>query len=115
MSQNNTSGGALTAALPPETDMKIPALTLPTPWQTVLFYNYGYVSTERLAKVLECDTATVEREAERDVPARERKMIPLYASPAAAGFAAPETAAAISADSSPVEASTPGMRAETGR
>ena len=33
--------------------------------------------------------ATVEREAERDVPARERRMIPLYASPAAAGFAAP--------------------------
>ena len=33
--------------------------------------------------------AAVEREAERDLPARERKVIPLYASPAAAGFAAP--------------------------
>ena len=33
--------------------------------------------------------AAVQREAENDMPAREKRMIPLYASPAAAGFAAP--------------------------
>ena len=33
--------------------------------------------------------AAVQRESESEVPAREKRMIPLYASPAAAGFAAP--------------------------
>ena len=33
--------------------------------------------------------AAVQREAENDMPTREKRMIPLYASPAAAGFAAP--------------------------
>lgn len=33
--------------------------------------------------------AAVQREAESDLPVREKRMIPLYASPAAAGFAAP--------------------------
>ena len=43
---------------------------------------------QTVRSVMEGFTA-VQREAERDVPVREKRMIPLYASPAAAGFAAP--------------------------
>ncbi|MBR2646622.1 MAG: hypothetical protein IKD47_03600 [Clostridia bacterium] len=38
---------------------------LPTKWQSVIFRNYGYVSTEKIAQVLGCDVATIEREAAR--------------------------------------------------
>jgi len=51
--------------LPEIKKVKMPSLTLPTVWQTVIFRNYGYVYTERLAKVLSCDNETVEREARR--------------------------------------------------
>lgn len=37
----------------------------PTKWQTVIFRNYGFVDTANLARVLGCDTATVEEEARR--------------------------------------------------
>ena len=45
--------------------VKLPTLTLPSAWQTVIFRNYGYVKTERIAEVLGCDTKTVISEAER--------------------------------------------------
>ena len=51
--------------LPQIRQVKLPTLTLPTAWQTVIFRNYGYVPTERIAKVLECDEETVLREAHR--------------------------------------------------
>ena len=51
--------------LPEIRNVKLPSLTLPTAWQTVIFRNYGYVPTERIAKVLECDEETVLREALR--------------------------------------------------
>ena len=37
----------------------------PTKWQTVIFRNYGYVATEKIAKTLRCDKTTVEAEARR--------------------------------------------------
>ena len=37
----------------------------PKPFQTVIFRNYGYVATERIARVLSCDVETVEAEAKR--------------------------------------------------
>lgn len=40
-------------------------LSLPTRWQTVIFRNYGYVSAEKIAKVLGCEEQTVREEAER--------------------------------------------------
>ena len=51
--------------LPQIKRVKLPSLTLPTAWQTVIFRNYGYVRCERIAAVLGCDVATVEREAAR--------------------------------------------------
>jgi len=45
--------------------VKLPTLTLPTAWQTVIFRNYGYVPTERIADVLGCDEPTVRAEAAR--------------------------------------------------
>ena len=51
--------------IPEIKDVKVPSLTLPTAWQTVIFRNYGYVRNERIARVLECDEDTVEREAKR--------------------------------------------------
>ena len=40
-------------------------MTFPTAWQAVIFRNYGYVRTERIAKTLECDEQTVVAEAKR--------------------------------------------------
>lgn len=37
----------------------------PTPWQTVIFRNYGYVQTCKLASVLRCDECVIEEEARR--------------------------------------------------
>ena len=51
--------------LPQIKKVKLPVLTLPTAWQTVIFRNYGYVPTERIAKVLDCDEETVRTEAAR--------------------------------------------------
>ncbi|MBQ3012849.1 MAG: hypothetical protein IJD74_04845 [Clostridia bacterium] len=51
--------------LPPIKKVKNPILDLPTAWQTVIFRNYGYVRTERIAEVLGCDVATVDAEAKR--------------------------------------------------
>ena len=51
--------------LPVEKKVKLPSLTLPTAWQTVIFRNYGYVRTERIASTLLCDADTVKAEAER--------------------------------------------------
>ena len=51
--------------IPEIKDVKVPSLTLPTAWQTVIFRNYGYVRNERIARVLECDEDAVEREAKR--------------------------------------------------
>lgn len=51
--------------LPEIKKVKMPSLTLPTAWQTVIFRNFGYVKTERIAKVLGCDLETVRSEAKR--------------------------------------------------
>ena len=51
--------------LPILKQVKLPSLTLPTAWQTVIFRNYGYVCTERIAHVLSCSPETVRFEAER--------------------------------------------------
>lgn len=37
----------------------------PTEWQTVIFRNYGYVETRKLASVLRCEESVIEREALR--------------------------------------------------
>lgn len=51
--------------LPIVKEVKLPSLTLPTAWQTVIFRNYGYVRTACIARVLGCDTKTVCNEAHR--------------------------------------------------
>lgn len=51
--------------LPEGRKVKMPSLTLPTAWQTVIFRNFGYVKTERIAEVLGCDALTVNSEAAR--------------------------------------------------
>ncbi len=51
--------------LPPVKEVKLPSLTLPTAWQTVIFRNYGYVRTARIARVLGCDVETIRNEAHR--------------------------------------------------
>ena len=51
--------------LPEVKKVKMPSLTLPTAWQTVIFRNYGYVKVERIAEVLSCDVDTVHLEAQR--------------------------------------------------
>ena len=43
----------------------LPDLNLPTKWQTVIFRNYGYVSTDKIAKTIECSEETVKVEAEK--------------------------------------------------
>ena len=45
--------------------MKAEKLNFPTLWQAVVFRNYGVVATEKIAKTLQCDEATVETEALR--------------------------------------------------
>ncbi len=44
---------------------KMPQKQFPQAWQTVIFRNYGYVSTDKIAKTLGCDEETVVREAAR--------------------------------------------------
>ena len=51
--------------LPTIKKVKLPRYDFPTAWQTVIFRNYGYVRTERIAEVLGCDVATVDAEAKR--------------------------------------------------
>ena len=51
--------------LPRVKTVKLPSLTLPTAWQTVIFRNYGYVRCRRLAAILGCDEETVRLEAAR--------------------------------------------------
>ena len=51
--------------LPEVKKVKLQTLTLPTAWQTVIFRNYGYVATERIAKTLGCDEKTICIEAKR--------------------------------------------------
>ena len=51
--------------LPEVKKVKLQTLTLPTAWQTVIFRNYGYVATDRIAKVLGCDEKTVLQESKR--------------------------------------------------
>lgn len=41
----------------------LPKEVFPQRWQTVIFRNYGLVSTDKIAKTLECDVKTVETEA----------------------------------------------------
>ena len=43
----------------------LPKEIFPQTWQTVIFRNYGIVSTEKIAKTLECDEGTIELEAKR--------------------------------------------------
>ena len=45
--------------------MTLPENNFPTVWQTVIFRNYGFVETERIAKTLQTDVATIDAEAKR--------------------------------------------------
>lgn len=51
--------------LPKVKKIKLPINNFPTKWQTVIFRNYGYVSTNKIALVLDCDEVVIKREAER--------------------------------------------------
>lgn len=51
--------------LPAIKQVKLPRYDPPTSWQTVIFRNYGYVRTERIAAVLGCDAETIDAEAKR--------------------------------------------------
>lgn len=51
--------------LPEIKKVKMPSLTLPTAWQTVIFRNFGYVKSENIADVLGCSPETVVLEARR--------------------------------------------------
>jgi len=51
--------------LPMIKQVKLPRYDFPTGWQTVIFRNYGYVRTERIAAVLGCDEKTIDTEAKR--------------------------------------------------
>ncbi|MBR3803950.1 MAG: hypothetical protein IKJ14_01205 [Clostridia bacterium] len=42
-----------------------PMLNFPTKWQAVIFRNYGFVPTEKIAKVLSTEKSVVETEAKR--------------------------------------------------
>ena len=44
---------------------KMPEKQFPQAWQTVIFRNYGYISTDKIAKTLGCDEQTVATEAAR--------------------------------------------------
>ena len=60
--------------LPPIKKTFLPPLNFPAPHQAVIFRCYGYVPTDRLARVLGCDEDAVNREAEKLglSPANER-------------------------------------------
>lgn len=51
--------------LPPVKKCKDEKLNFPVKWQSVIFRNYGFVSSDKLADVLRCDEETVRREAQR--------------------------------------------------
>ena len=51
--------------LPEIKSVKLNIQNFPTKWQTVIFRNYGYVSLDKIAKVLGCSEKTVVYEAER--------------------------------------------------
>ncbi len=51
--------------LPLVEKVKLPEKVFPTTWQTVIFRNYGFISTEKIAKTLSCSEETVRLEAER--------------------------------------------------
>ena len=51
--------------LPEIKSVKLPTDNFPTKWQAVIFRNYGYVSVDKIAAVLDCDEGTVKKEAER--------------------------------------------------
>ncbi len=46
-------------------EVKLPENNFPTLWQTVIFRNYGFVATEKIAKVLGTDEKTIDFEAKR--------------------------------------------------
>ena len=45
--------------------VKLPRYDFPTDWQAVIFRNYGYVRTERIAAVLGCAPSVIDSEAKR--------------------------------------------------
>ena len=45
--------------------VKLPENNFPCIWQTVIFRNYGLVSVDKIARVLECEVSVVEQEAKR--------------------------------------------------
>ncbi len=45
--------------------MTLPENNFPTVWQTVIFRNYGFVDSEKIAKTLQTDVATIDAEAKR--------------------------------------------------
>lgn len=45
--------------------VKLPENNFPCIWQTVIFRNYGFVSSDNIASVLGCDVTTIENEAKR--------------------------------------------------
>lgn len=51
--------------LPEVKKVPLTVSVFPKPFQTVIFRNYGLIATERIARVLSCDTETVEKEAAR--------------------------------------------------
>lgn len=51
--------------LPPIKKETMPELNFPTVWQAVVYRNFSYVSTDKIAKVLGCDEETVVTEANR--------------------------------------------------
>ena len=51
--------------LPEIKEVRPQSLTFPTAWQTVIFRNFSYVRTERIAAILGCSCEVVEKEAQR--------------------------------------------------
>ena len=48
-----------------EKKVLLPMLNLPTAWQTVIYRNYGFVKTEKIAEILGCDADIVVAEAKK--------------------------------------------------
>ena len=51
--------------LPEIKEVRPQSLTFPTAWQTVIFRNFSYVRTERIAAILGCSCEVVKKEAKR--------------------------------------------------
>lgn len=51
--------------LPQIKEVKLPQNNFPTKWQAVIFRNYGLISTDKIAKTLDCSEEVVESEAAR--------------------------------------------------